>query len=1504
MDSISFAQEVLLGDAWLVIDANGNLKLANEGYIPQNGEVVLSVGDQAISVPEDLVKELKISQAQQNSSDQQIAKNLQDGEDPTQVEGAESAAGDESGSSLTATGAVQRDNAETIAQTTFDTEGFAGYQFTEEQESAVNQFFADANTILPPAEGSEPQDDKIVIPTAVDDLLETLEDQNVNLDLLDNDFVNLDDIEIVDISVPADQGTIHQNPDGSYYFKPAKDFNGEAEIEYTIKDGSGNEDSATAIVVVVPVNDAPSAIDDTAIIEKDTPIVIDVLENDKDIDGDDIKLEEVSLVDPSQGIVEIVDGKLKFTPAKDFTGEVKIIYVIKDEGGLESSADVVVTVVDTIATVAPTVAITEDTNNDGTIDRTEIDDKVDVKVTVPEGAQVGDTLKVSGQDDLTLTQDHLDNGVTYEYDRPADGQSLEVVATIVDQAGNESAEGSDSAVMGDTTATAAPTVVITEDSNNDGTIDRTEIDGKVDVKVTVPVGAQVGDILKVSGQDDVTLTQDHLDNGVTYEYDRPADGETLTATATIVDQAGNESAEGSDSAIMGDTTATAAPTVVITEDTNNDGTIDRTEISGKVDVKVTVPVGAQVGDILKVSGQDDVTLTQDHLDNGVTYEYDRPDDGQSLEVVATIVDQAGNESAEGSDSAVMGDTTATAAPTVVITEDSNNDGTIDRTEIDGKVDVTVTVPVGAQVGDILKVSGQDDVTLTQDHLDNGVTYEYDRPADGETLTVTATIVDQAGNESAPGSDSAVMGDTTATAAPTVVITEDSNNDGTIDRTEISGKVDVTVTVPEGARVGDTLKVSGQDDVTLTQDHLDNGVTYEYDRPADGQSLEVVATIVDQAGNESAEGSDSAIMGDTTATATPTVVITEDSNNDGTIDRTEISGKVDVTVTVPVGAQVGDILKVSGQDDVTLTQDHLDNGVTYEYDRPADGQSLEVVATIVDQAGNESAEGSDSAIMGDTTATATPTVVITEDSNNDGTIDRTEISGKVDVKVTVPVGAQVGDILKVSGQDDVTLTQDHLDNGVTYEYDRPADGESLEVVATIVDQAGNESAEGSDSAVMGDTTATAAPTVVITEDTNNDGTIVRTEIDGKVDVKVTVPEGAQVGDTLKVSGQDDVTLTQDHLDNGVTYEYDRPADGQSLEVVATIVDQAGNESAEGSDSAVMGDTTATAAPTVVITEDTNNDGTIDRTEISGKVDVKVTVPVGAQVGDTLKVSGQDDVTLTQDHLDNGVTYEYDRPADGETLTVTATIVDQAGNESAPGSDSAVMGDTTATAAPTVVIIEDMNNDGTIDRTEVDGKVDVKVTVPVGAQVGDILKVSGQDDVTLTQDYLDNGVTYEYDRPADGETLTVTATIVDQAGNESAPGSDSAVMGDTTATAAPTVVIIEDMNNDGTIDRTEVDGKVDVKVTVPVGAQVGDILKVSGQDDVTLTQDHLDNGVTYEYDRPVDGESLEVVATIVDQAGNESAEGSDRAVMGDTTATAAPTVVITEDTNNDGTIDRTE
>ena len=49
-----------------------------------------------------------------------------------------------------------------------------------------------------------------------------------------------------------------------------------------------------------------------------------------------------------------------------------------------------------------------------------------------------------------------------------------------------------------------------------------------------------------------------------------------------------------------------------------------------------------------------------------------------------------------------------------------------------------------------------------------------------------------------------------------------NNDGTISNTEISGKVDVAVSLPGDAKAGDTLKVSGQADRLLTDADITAG----------------------------------------------------------------------------------------------------------------------------------------------------------------------------------------------------------------------------------------------------------------------------------------------------------------------------------------------------------------------------------------------------------------------------------------------------------------------------------------------------------------------------------------------------------------------------------------------------------------------------------------------------------------------------------------------------------
>ena len=56
--------------------------------------------------------------------------------------------------------------------------------------------------------------------------------------------------------------------------------------QWVIDDGNGNTTEGTVNVTVNPVNDAPVANDDSASTTGTDPVVIDVLANDTDVDGD------------------------------------------------------------------------------------------------------------------------------------------------------------------------------------------------------------------------------------------------------------------------------------------------------------------------------------------------------------------------------------------------------------------------------------------------------------------------------------------------------------------------------------------------------------------------------------------------------------------------------------------------------------------------------------------------------------------------------------------------------------------------------------------------------------------------------------------------------------------------------------------------------------------------------------------------------------------------------------------------------------------------------------------------------------------------------------------------------------------------------------------------------------------------------------------------------------------------------------------------------------------
>ncbi len=133
----------------------------------------------------------------------------------------------------------------------------------------------------------------------------------------------------------VDNGTLVLNEDGTYTYIPYPDFYGEDSFTYTV---CNDEDpveceTATVIITVNPVNDAPIAGNDTATTENGNPVSGDVTPNDSDIDGDDLIINTTPVTDPTNGTVVInPDGTYTYTPDDDFIGEDSFTYEICDNG--------------------------------------------------------------------------------------------------------------------------------------------------------------------------------------------------------------------------------------------------------------------------------------------------------------------------------------------------------------------------------------------------------------------------------------------------------------------------------------------------------------------------------------------------------------------------------------------------------------------------------------------------------------------------------------------------------------------------------------------------------------------------------------------------------------------------------------------------------------------------------------------------------------------------------------------------------------------------------------------------------------------------------------------------------------------------------------------------------------------------------------------------------------------------------------------------------------------
>ncbi len=196
-------------------------------------------------------------------------------------------------------------------------------------------------------------------PIATNDTANVDEDNSVEINVVANDSDTDGTLDLGSVSVtivPSNGITSIDNTTGIVTYIPNTNYNGNDSFNYTIKDNEGKASNAATVSITVNPNSAPIATNDTANVDEDNSVEINVVANDSDTDGTlDLGSVSVTIV-PSNGITSIdnTTGIVTYIPNTNYNGNDSFNYTIKDNEGKASNAATVSITVKSINDAGPT----------------------------------------------------------------------------------------------------------------------------------------------------------------------------------------------------------------------------------------------------------------------------------------------------------------------------------------------------------------------------------------------------------------------------------------------------------------------------------------------------------------------------------------------------------------------------------------------------------------------------------------------------------------------------------------------------------------------------------------------------------------------------------------------------------------------------------------------------------------------------------------------------------------------------------------------------------------------------------------------------------------------------------------------------------------------------------------------------------------------------------------------------------------------------------------------
>ena len=704
-------------------------------------------------------------------------------------------------------------------------------------------------------------------PAAVNDAYSTNEDTELAVaapGVLANDTDAEGNALTAVLAAGPAHGTVMLNPDGSFTYTPAVDWNGADTFTYRANDGTASGSPATVTITVNPVPDAPVATNDVYATAEETALtgaVPGVLGNDTDADGNG--LTAALAAGPTHGTLTLnPDGSFTYTPSADWTGLDTFTYKANDGTADSNTATVRITTTgvndppaaandsyatseDTALTVVAPGVLGNDTDTEGGA----------LTAAVAAGPAHG-TLTLNANGSFTYTPEANWNGTdTFTY-RANDGTANSNTATVtitVNPINDRPAAANNSYATAEETelTVAAPGVL-----GND-----TDLEGNALTAVLVAGPAHGTLVLNPDGSFTYTPETDWTGTD-TFTY-KANDGALDSTTATVSINVGGSNdpptAPAASYTTNEDTALTVAAPGVLGNDSDPDG-----------DAITTVLVAGPARGTLTLNANGSFTYTPEANWSGADSFTYQANDGAAYSDVVTVsitVNPVSDRPIAAADSySTSEDTTLTIAAPGVLDNDTDLEG-----------DALTAVLVAAPTRGTLTLNSNGSFTYRPVANWNGVdTFTYkanDGTADSATATVHIAVSAANDAPSAAGESYTTGEDIALTVAAPGVLGNDTDIDGNA----------LTAVLVDGPAHG-TLALSARGSFTYTPAGDWSGTdTFTY-KANDGttESSPVTVTIVVVATDDPpAAGNDSYATDEDTALTVPAPgVLANDTDAEG------------------------------------------------------------------------------------------------------------------------------------------------------------------------------------------------------------------------------------------------------------------------------------------------------------------------------------------------------------------------------------------------------------------------------------------------------------------------------------------------------------------------------------------------------------------------------------------------------------------------------------------------